>query len=155
MKGKITNYSKKTGYGFIRDEDGSTRFFHTSEVKGMSTPAIGNIVEFRPEQGKRGLIAKSIRIKKTTWQPEYIIFGDIKIRLSDIDSYGFDKFEPAPLVHYVGMSKRIEKLYKKSNEIKGDYLYVNTYENEHYKFYSYNSKFDIYEKHKELDEWLK
>ena len=154
MKGKITNYNLQKGYGFIRGEDGLVRFFHTSDVKGFAIPVRGDVAEFRPEQTKRGLIATSVRIKKINCQPEYIEFGSIKIKLRDINSYSLDKFEPAPLVTYQGMSKRIEKFYKKSSELAGDCLYVTTYKNDKYTFYNANCEFNIYDKYRELDDWL-
>lgn len=82
MHGTITNLIKKTdgrkdkgGYGFIRDESGSDRFFHARDletVTGISAPGLfevllpGSPVTFEPTTrpgGKgNGLGAEHVRV---------------------------------------------------------------------------------------------
>jgi cold shock CspA family protein len=60
MKGKIRKYLKDNGYGFIDDEEGGDRFFHKRDFNG-EIPPIGSVVEFTPEVGPKGLLAKAIK----------------------------------------------------------------------------------------------
>ena len=48
MKGKVKNFNKEKGYGFIKTEEGKDVFFHYSELKmeGFKTVEANKTVEF-------------------------------------------------------------------------------------------------------------
>ncbi len=55
MKGKIARWFEYRGYGFI-DVDGQTDdvFVHTSDIKGLSSPTVGDEVEFDVRESDKG-----------------------------------------------------------------------------------------------------
>ena len=60
MKGKVKNFNKEKGYGFIKTDDGHDVFFHYSELKmeGFKTVSANQVVEFEvieTEKGKRAV----------------------------------------------------------------------------------------------------
>lgn len=60
MKGKVKNFNKEKGYGFIKTDDGNDVFFHYSELKmeGFKTVNANQVVEFEvieTEKGKRAV----------------------------------------------------------------------------------------------------
>ena len=60
MKGKVKNFNKEKGYGFIKCDDGNDVFFHYSELKmeGFKTVDSNQVVEFEvieTEKGKRAV----------------------------------------------------------------------------------------------------
>jgi len=86
--GTIKRYNDQKGYGFIRGEDGNDRFFHVSSVKSSEQPIQGAAVRFTPSQNERGLTAVDIYVKTKNASPAFIIFGDTRIKLSNINNYG-------------------------------------------------------------------
>ena len=63
MKGSIKKLTKDRAYGFIRGEDGSEYFFHTSELRGglvFEDIREGEAVVFEPRQGDKGPRATEI-----------------------------------------------------------------------------------------------
>jgi len=54
VKGKIARWFEYRGYGFI-DVDGQQNdiFVHTSDIKGLSSPTVGDEVEFEVETAIR------------------------------------------------------------------------------------------------------
>ena len=59
MKGKVKNFNKEKGYGFIKTEEGKDVFFHYSELKmeGFKTVEANKIVEFELIETEKGLRA--------------------------------------------------------------------------------------------------
>ncbi len=62
MKGKVKNFNKEKGYGFIKTEEGKDVFFHYSELKmeGFKTVEANKIVEFELIETEKGLRAVNI-----------------------------------------------------------------------------------------------
>ena len=63
MKGKVKNFNKEKGYGFIKTDEGKDVFFHYSELKmeGFKTVAPGQNVEFEVVETEKGLRAVNIK----------------------------------------------------------------------------------------------
>lgn len=61
FNGEVTTL--KDDFGFIRDNEDNSRFFHKSFVKGVDFDAleIGDRVEFTPFVGPRGRRAEDVR----------------------------------------------------------------------------------------------
>ena len=64
MKGKVKNFNKEKGYGFIRTDEGKDIFFHYSELKmeGFKTVNANQIVEFEVIETEKGQRAVNITI---------------------------------------------------------------------------------------------
>lgn len=64
MKGKVKNFNKEKGYGFIKTEDGKDVFFHYSELKmeGFKTVNANQSVEFEVIETEKGQRAVNITI---------------------------------------------------------------------------------------------
>ena len=64
MKGKVKNFNKEKGYGFIKTEDGKDVFFHYSELKmeGFKTVNANQEVEFEVIETEKGQRAVNITI---------------------------------------------------------------------------------------------
>lgn len=62
MEGRVKKLMDR-GYGFIEDMDGSSYFFHKSEVKDISFDELkeGNLVSFDPEEGEKGKKATNVQ----------------------------------------------------------------------------------------------
>ena len=62
MKGKVKNFNKEKGYGFIKTEEGKDIFFHYSELKmeGFKTVEPNKNVEFELIETEKGLRAVNI-----------------------------------------------------------------------------------------------
>ena len=62
MKGKVKNFNKEKGYGFIKTEEGKDVFFHYSELKmeGFKTVEANKDVEFELIETEKGLRAVNI-----------------------------------------------------------------------------------------------
>lgn len=62
MKGKVKNFNKEKGYGFIKTEEGKDVFFHYSELKmeGFKTVEANKTVEFELIETEKGLRAVNI-----------------------------------------------------------------------------------------------
>lgn len=63
MQGNITKYFDDKKYGFIRDENKESRFFHISNCVNPEAIKIGAAVEFEAVSEQRGLAAKAVNIK--------------------------------------------------------------------------------------------
>ena len=63
MKGKIARWFNFRGFGFI-DVEGQEKdiFVHTSDVKGDSSPIIGDTVEFEVTESNKGPRAVNVEI---------------------------------------------------------------------------------------------
>jgi cold shock CspA family protein len=63
MKGKIARWFNFRGFGFI-DVEGQEKdvFVHTNDIKGNSSPEIGDIVEFEVEESHKGQRAVNVKI---------------------------------------------------------------------------------------------
>jgi CspA family cold shock protein len=109
MKGRIKMYNASRGFGFIAGEDARDRFFHVSNVKSAALPMQGAIVEFESEQTERGLVAKNILVQEEKHYPVFVQFGDTRIKLANIKSYGVS-------IHRT----YFEKIYEKVGELTGD-----------------------------------
>ena len=64
MKGKVKNFNKEKGYGFIRTDEGKDIFFHYSELKmeGFKTVNPNQVVEFEIIETEKGQRAVNITI---------------------------------------------------------------------------------------------
>lgn len=71
MKGRITTIKRVKGFGFIKGEDGTDRFFHANSCVDQTFNALqeGLVVEFEPyeEEGRGpsggpGARARSVRV---------------------------------------------------------------------------------------------
>lgn len=65
MKGRITTIKRAKGFGFIRDEAGTDRFFHANEVRETTFDQLheGLPVVFEPhEEPGRGQRAVNVRV---------------------------------------------------------------------------------------------
>ncbi|MCL2356544.1 MAG: cold shock domain-containing protein [Defluviitaleaceae bacterium] len=94
MRGRIARYNEQKGYGFIRGEDGSDRFFHISNVKSLELPVHGAIVEFTSSQSEKGLTATDVHVQERTANknhPVFAVFGDVRVKLSNIKNYGISQ----------------------------------------------------------------
>jgi len=62
MTGKVKNFNKEKGYGFIKTEEGKDIFFHYSELKmeGFKTVDPNKTVEFEVIETEKGLRAVNI-----------------------------------------------------------------------------------------------
>lgn len=62
MRGKVKNFNKEKGYGFIKTEEGKDVFFHYSELKmeGFKTVEANKTVEFEIIETEKGLRAVNI-----------------------------------------------------------------------------------------------
>ena len=63
-KGTVKWFSDKKGYGFITPEDGGDDLFvHHSNItmEGFKTLRDGQVVEYEPAQGRKGMEATGVR----------------------------------------------------------------------------------------------
>ena len=65
MIGKIMQYNKNKGYGFIIDDGGTKRFFHISNLRTKTIPKIEDTVTFEPIVLPKGLGATEVRVVRT------------------------------------------------------------------------------------------
>ena len=97
MTGRIKMYNNTKSFGFIAGDDEQDYFFHATGLKSEEYPAPGRLVEFSPDRGPKGPIAKKISIIETKYnRPSFITIGTTRIRLSDIKSYEIT----TDLLHY-------------------------------------------------------
>ena len=89
MQGRIKNYNKERGFGFIQATDGNDYFFHISNYKEPKEPEVNETVSFETIESDKGL--QSINVKKILdTKPIFISFGDVRIKTSNIKNYGID-----------------------------------------------------------------
>ena len=64
MTGKVKNFNKEKGYGFIKTDEGKDIFFHYSELKmeGFKTVEANVTVEFEIIETEKGLRAVNITV---------------------------------------------------------------------------------------------
>lgn len=64
MTGKVKNFNKEKGYGFIKTDEGKDVFFHYSELKmeGFKTVEPNKSVEFEVIETEKGQRAVNITI---------------------------------------------------------------------------------------------
>ena len=63
MKGTITKWFDYRGFGFIDvEEQEKDIFVHTSDVKGYSSPQVGDSVEFEVTESYKGPRAVNVEI---------------------------------------------------------------------------------------------
>src|SRR5690625_4245970 len=89
MRGRVLKYFQDKGYGFIKDENGDSRFFHITKVKDVTEILEGTLVNFKPEETKKGLSCVDITVLNEN-KPKFIALGDVRIKLSNIKNYGLD-----------------------------------------------------------------
>ena len=112
MTGKITKLIRNRGYGFIRDKNGDSIFFHLKALKNIDFKSLeeGMSVEFETDMGSKGIKAENIStinpgianiisvtpvakkklkffLKKQKMQPEYLL--RITISSSNPDQFDF------------------------------------------------------------------
>lgn len=62
MEGTVKFFNESKGYGFItNDETGKDIFVHVSGLNGEALNE-GDKVEYVEEEGKKGLVAKQVRV---------------------------------------------------------------------------------------------
>ncbi|MGD6834543.1 cold-shock protein [Sutcliffiella halmapala] len=86
MKGRVTKFFQDKGFGFIKDENGDSRFFHVSNIKGYDEILEGSIVRYEPGESKKGLLATNVMLVHKN--KDFITIGDTNIRLKNIKNYG-------------------------------------------------------------------
>ncbi len=64
MKGKVERVIADKGFGFLRDEAGTERFFHHSQVRNADWAAVkvGDQVQFDPDKGPKGDRAINVHV---------------------------------------------------------------------------------------------
>ena len=64
MTGRVKNFNKEKGYGFIKTDEGKDIFFHYSELKmeGFKTVEANKAVEFEVIETEKGLRAVNITV---------------------------------------------------------------------------------------------
>jgi cold shock protein len=72
--GKVKWFNPLKGYGFILDQEGREFFVHYSEIEkdGFRTLKDGDLVEFTPRNGTKGLAAHKVRkiVPKEDQEPQ-------------------------------------------------------------------------------------
>lgn len=181
MLGRIKVYNSDKGFGFIVGEDNQDRFFHISSVKNIGQLNQGATVNFTSIVGEKGLVAKDIFVEERKEVPTFIQFGEVRIKISNIKTYGigkettyfekekeYEKRDRSPLQQTLtGVLKGLKFFYEatgapgdanKKNTViiekESKYLYITTYQKDNYKFYDYKVDFDIDSKLQELDNFL-
>lgn len=92
MQGKITTYFESKGYGFIEDEHGETRFFHTRKVINPAAIKINAEVTFRPITREQGPAAIDVQVQ---FLAEHIFIAEEKIKIAAIKHYSiYEKWVP-------------------------------------------------------------
>lgn len=61
MKGTVTSYGKKNGYGFIESDTGEIFFFHHTQWNLPIKPQANLIVEFDPVDTEKGRQAQNVQ----------------------------------------------------------------------------------------------
>lgn len=94
MKGRVIKYVQDKGFGFVKDENNESRFFHLSNVNGIDEISVGKLVEFSPAKNEKGLICLDINVissKKhveNNQKPKFITIGNNNIKISNIKEFG-------------------------------------------------------------------
>jgi len=70
MRGKVKWFSKEKGYGFIFGDDEKDYYFNVKDLKGGELPEIGDIVDFKPAETKKGLRALEVEITSKSSKKE-------------------------------------------------------------------------------------
>lgn len=68
-RGLVKWFNRRRRYGFVIRQDADEIFAHGSDIVGRQSLRPGDLVEFRVEEGERGLMAKEIRIIGHTDEP--------------------------------------------------------------------------------------
>lgn len=88
MKGRVTKYFAEKGYGFVKDENGNSRFFHVSNVKvGEELLEQGATVTFTPHSNEKGLTCLNIEVAPIH-RAKFISIGNTNLRVSNIKEFG-------------------------------------------------------------------
>lgn len=90
MKGRVTKWFDNKGYGFINGEDGKSYFMHISQVMSPGEIYRNMLVDFTPNENKKGLNALSIKFDEQEKHSRIIKIGDHRFVLSNIKEYGID-----------------------------------------------------------------
>jgi cold shock CspA family protein len=158
MQGKIINYIKDKGYGFILDSGGNKRFFHISDT--LNPIEIDNYknVEFEATENNKGLSCKQIRVMLSEQNKVFINIGNTNIKCSNIKEFGIGKgiiynydylkpIEPVvPKLPYMGEKEIINVNLKYINgeeEEESIYLYIRTYQGDDLKWKGELSELNI------------
>lgn len=68
-RGLVKWFNRRRRYGFIIRKRADEIFVHGSDIVGRQSVRPGDLVEFRVEEGQRGLMAKELRIVDHTTEP--------------------------------------------------------------------------------------
>jgi cold shock CspA family protein len=123
MKGRVTKYFEEKGYGFIEDENGESRFFHFSNVKGMDRLHTGSSVEFSPNQNNRGLICLDIDVLASK-TPTFISVGNTNIKVSNIKQFGVAYSDKVKAIKTPIFEKNPEYFEKKNKAGKNPFKHL-------------------------------
>lgn len=64
MKGTVERVVQDKGFGFLRDQDGTERFFHYTQLRNADLAALkkGDQVTFDPDKGPKGERAVNVHL---------------------------------------------------------------------------------------------
>ena len=65
IEGKVKWFNTEKGFGFIYTNKLDDHFFSVKDIDGFDLPTVGDIVEFKSNNGKKGLFATKINIIKS------------------------------------------------------------------------------------------
>ena len=172
MNGIIKMYNEQKGFGFIQTQTRDVFFHISSVINKDALPERGLRATFEVKQTSRGEEAFNVTLIIQN-RPQFIKLGQDRIKLSDIKNYGIYAGNESKLV------TRLEKKYISQDEIdvgyppytkpgwyevevgefiytgkKYHYLSIETYQGAEYKYSEKTANFNIYDKLKELDEYL-
>ena len=168
MKGRVTKWFDNKGYGFINGEDGKSYFMHISQVMSPGEIYRNMLVDFTPNENKKGLNALSIKFDEQEKHNRIIKIGDHRFVLSNIKEYGTDyaaayfKHERTIVDNATNLFEELvgifndegTKIYTQEGISSGSisilswsddedtksipYLWIKTYQGEYYRFFDYS-----------------
>lgn len=168
MKGRVTKWFDNKGYGFINGEDGKSYFMHISQVMSPGEIYRNMLVDFTPNENKKGLNALSIKFDEQEKHNRIIKIGDHRFVLSNIKEYGTDyaaayfKYERTIVDNATNLFEELvgifndegTKIYTQEGISSGSisilswsddedrksipYLWIKTYQGEYYRFFDYS-----------------
>lgn len=84
MNGTITTWFEDKGFGFIKDENGDSRYFHRVKVANPALIRKNAAVTFEPTTNTKGLSAYAVNVVP---QSKYIYIAGERLKLTAIKSW--------------------------------------------------------------------